>query len=151
VATSEIGDDWSERWRDFHHPTEIAGALLVRAPWHEPPGAGGGIHDIVIEPAQAFGTGAHGTTRGCLELLVALARRGEAHGPLLDLGTGSGVLAIAAAKLGYGPVVAVDNDPEAVAATRDNARGNAVALETGMLDLRSDALPQPPTIVANLL
>jgi len=151
VATSEIEDDWSERWRDFHHPAEIAGALLVRAPWHEPAAAGTHLPDIVIEPAQAFGTGAHGTTRGCLELLVALARRGEATGPLLDLGTGSGVLAIAAAKLGYGPVVAVDNDPESVAATRANAAANSVDLDIGTLDLGSDPLPEHPTVVANLL
>lgn len=151
VATSEIEDDWSERWRDFHHPTEIAGVLLVRAPWHEPAAAATGLLDIVVEPAQAFGTGAHGTTRGCLQLLVALTHRGEATGPLLDLGTGSGVLAIAAAKLGYGPVLAVDNDPESVAATRANAAANSVVLEIGTLDLRSDPLPDHPTVVANLL
>jgi ribosomal protein L11 methyltransferase len=151
VATSEIADDWAERWRSFHHPAEIAGALRVRAPWHDPPPAAAGLIDIVIEPAQAFGTGAHATTRGCLELLVRLARGGEAAGPLLDLGTGSGVLAIAAAKLGYAPVLAVDNDEESVAAARANAEGNAVALDVGRLDMRSDPLPRVATVVANLL
>ena len=151
VATSEIEDDWGERWRSFHHPAEIAGALLVRAPWHEPALAAAGLIDIVIEPAQAFGTGAHATTRGCLELLVRLARNGEAAGPLLDIGTGSGVLAIAAAKLGYAPVLAVDNDEESLAATRANAEANGVALDVGRLDLRSDPLPGVPTVVANLL
>ena len=104
VATSEIDDDWPTRWRSFHHPVEVAGALRVRAPWHDPPAAGGGLLDLVIEPAQAFGTGAHATTRACLELLVELAAAGEARGSLLDLGTGSGVLAIAAARLGFEPV-----------------------------------------------
>ena len=98
----------------------------------------------MIEPAQAFGTGAHPTTRGCLELLVALARTGEAAGPLLDLGTGSGVLAIAAAKLGFAPVLAVDHERESVAAARENAAANGVALDVRPLDLLHDPLPQAP-------
>jgi len=150
VATSEIADDWPQRWRSFHHPVEIAGALRVRAPWHEPPGRPGPL-DIVIEPAQAFGTGAHATTRCCLELLVGLARGGEARGPLLDLGTGSGVLAIAAAKLGFAPVLAVDNELESVTAAAANADTNAVTLDVRRLDLRGDAIPAADTIVANLL
>ena len=121
VATTEIDDDWDDALA--HLPP--SGRDRRRAAGPRPvarrrPAAAGPI-DIVIEPAQAFGTGAHATTRGCLELLVALAREGEAGGPLLDLGTGSGVLAIAAAKLGYAPVVAVDHDPESVDAARANA------------------------------
>ena len=150
VATSEIEDDWPQRWRSFHHPVEIAGALRVRAPWHEP-GAPGALLDLVIEPAQAFGTGAHATTRACLELLVELAQAGLASGPLLDLGTGSGVLAIAAAALGYAPVLAVDNEPESVAAAAANAAANGVTIEVRALDVRSDPLPPAPTIAANLL
>lgn len=151
VATTEIDDDWDTRWRSFHHPVEIAGVLRVRAPWHDAVRPAAGPIDIVIEPAQAFGTGAHATTRGCLELLVALAREGAAGGPLLDLGTGSGVLAIAAAKLGYAPVVAVDHEPESVDAARANARENDVTLDVGALDLLTDPLPTAPTITANLL
>jgi ribosomal protein L11 methyltransferase len=150
VETSEIGDDWQWRWRSFHRPVEVAGVVRVRAPWHEAAAAGGPI-DVVIEPAQAFGTGAHATTRGCLELLVALALAGEAGGSLLDLGTGSGVLAIAAAKLGYAPVAAVDRDRESVAAALANGQANGVELDVCRLDLLADPLPAAGTIAANLL
>jgi uncharacterized protein YqeY len=107
--------------------------------------------ELVIEPAQAFGTGAHATTRMCLELLVALERRGEAHGALLDVGCGSGVLAIAAAKLGFAPVIAIDNDPLAARAAADNAITNAVQLDARLADLAVDELPAARTVVANLL
>jgi ribosomal protein L11 methyltransferase len=70
VATTEVADDWAERWRAFHEPVTVGGRLHVRAPWH-PPGPPG-AHDIVIDPGQAFGTGAHATTRMCLELLLEL-------------------------------------------------------------------------------
>jgi ribosomal protein L11 methyltransferase len=148
VATSEIADDWADRWRSHHHPVEIAGRLRVRAPWHS---ADPEREEIVIEPGQAFGTGAHPTTRLCLELLARLERAGAAGGPLLDLGTGSGVLAIAAAKLGYDPVEAVDHEQESVDAARANALANGVAIGVRRLDLRSDPLPSAPTITANLL
>ncbi len=155
VTTSEIADDWSERWRSFHQPIAIAQRLYVRAPWHAPaaPRAGGEppLIDIAIEPGQAFGTGSHATTRLCLELLVALERAGAACGSLLDLGCGSGVLAIAAAKLGWGPVVALDHEPESVAAAADNAAANGVRIDIARADLRSDPLPPAGTIVANLL
>jgi len=150
VSSTEIDDDWSERWRSFHHPTEVAGRLYVRAPWHPRPSRRGLI-DIVIEPGQAFGTGAHATTRLCLGLLVELAAAGEACGPLLDLGTGSGVLAIAAVKLGFAPVLGLDHEAEAVAAARENAAVNGVALELREADLRRDELPRAEAIAANLL
>jgi ribosomal protein L11 methyltransferase len=151
VSTSEIEDDWPNRWRSFHHPVEIGGVLRVRAPWHEPPPAGVGLIDLVIEPGQAFGTGAHATTRACLELMARLAASGEAHGPLLDLGTGSGVLAIAAARLGWSPVLAVDHERESVEAAAANARANDAAIEVRALDLQRDAIPAATTVVANLL
>jgi ribosomal protein L11 methyltransferase len=150
VSTSEIADDWSSRWRSFHRPIEIAGTLYVRPPWHEP-ATGSGLIDLVIEPGQAFGTGSHATTRLCLELLVALARSGEAGGALLDLGTGSGVLAIAAAKLGFSPVSGIDHEAESVAAARQNAIANGVAIDFRRLDLHRDELPSAPTLTANLL
>ena len=144
VSTTELGDDWSERWRDFHRPARI-GRIHVRAPWHDP--AGEGI-DIVIDPAQAFGTGAHPTTRMCLELLQEL----PAGGPLADLGCGSGVLAIAAARLGFGPIGAVDHEVAAIEATRENARVNGVALErVSRCDLRTEPAPVEAVTVANLV
>ena len=104
ISTTEVADDWAQRWREFHRPLVLDGRLTVRPPW-EPPGET--PVEVVIDPGQAFGTGSHATTRLCLELLLEL----EPEGPLLDLGCGSGVLAIAAAKLGWGPVTALDNDP----------------------------------------
>jgi ribosomal protein L11 methyltransferase len=150
VSTSEIADDWSSRWRSFHQPIEIAHTLRVRPPWYEP-ASGSDLIDLVIEPGQAFGTGSHATTRLCLELLVELASTGEAAGPLLDLGTGSGVLAIAAAKLGFSPVAGVDHELESVQAALENARANGVSIEVHRLDLRVDELPSAPTVTANLL
>jgi ribosomal protein L11 methyltransferase len=144
VSTTEIADDWGERWRAFHVPLVLGGALTVRPPW-EPPGDT--ALDIVIDPGQAFGTGAHATTRLCLELLLGL----EPRGPFLDLGCGSGVLAIVAAKLGWEPVIAVDNDPAGVDATASNSRVNGVELDVRRIDLRGDSVPVAETVTANLL
>jgi ribosomal protein L11 methyltransferase len=148
VTTSELPDDWSERWKAFHRPLVLGDRLAVRPPWEAPIGT---AIEIVVDPAQAFGTGAHATTRLCLELLLELADRGAAAGPLLDLGCGSGVLAVAAAKLGFAPVLAVDFDPLSVEATRANAVVNDVALDVRRVDLRHDPIPAAPTVLANLL
>jgi ribosomal protein L11 methyltransferase len=145
VVTTEIADDWSQRWREFHRPVVIGDRLTVRPPW-EP--AGTSSIDLVIDPGQAFGTGAHATTRLCLEILVALS---EPRGSFVDLGCGSGVLAIAAARLGYAPVLALDNDPASVAATAENAAANGVDLEVRRFDLRSEDVPAAGTMTANLL
>jgi ribosomal protein L11 methyltransferase len=144
VTTTEVADDWDERWKAFHQPVEV-GSLFVRPPWapaHE------GLLDVVIDPAQAFGTGAHPTTRLCLELLLEL----EPGGALVDVGCGSGVLAIAAARLGWAPVLGVDHERESVQATRDNAAANGVAVQARRHDLLRDGpAPGAPTVLANLL
>jgi ribosomal protein L11 methyltransferase len=149
ISSTEIPDDWADRWRDFHEPVSIAGGRLVVHPsWREPdPGA---AVSVVVEPGQAFGTGGHATTRMCLELLVELADRGEATGPLADLGTGSGVLAIAAAKLGFDPVGGYDSEPAAIEAAGANAAANGVELELARINLRDTAPPPAPAVVANL-
>lgn len=144
IATTEVADDWRERWRAYHRPVVVAERLTVRPPW-EP--AGTTALEVVIDPGQAFGTGAHASTRLCLQLMLGL----EPRGAFLDLGCGSGVLAIAAAKLGFAPVLALDNDAAAVEATTANAELNCVELEARRLDLRSDQLPPAQTIAANLL
>jgi ribosomal protein L11 methyltransferase len=144
VRTSEVADDWDRRWREFHKPLVLDGRLSVRPPW-EPPGLA--EVDLVIDPGQAFGTGAHATTRLCLELMLSLAPGGG----FVDLGCGSGVLAIAAARLGWAPVAAVDFDPAAVDAAAQNARVNGVSVEVRRHDLRVDPLVCAPTVAANLL
>ncbi|MGI8429743.1 MAG: 50S ribosomal protein L11 methyltransferase [Solirubrobacteraceae bacterium] len=144
VRTEEIAEDWVDRWRQFHRPVVVGDTLTVRPPW-EPPGQT--AIDVVIDPGQAFGTGAHPTTRLCLELMASLPAREM----FLDLGCGSGVLAIAAAKLGWTPVLAVDNDARSIEATRANAKVNGVAVQVRRLDLRREDLPGAPTVAANLL
>lgn len=157
VLTSEIPDDWHERWRQFHRPVLIEApptrsrgggspvpSLYVRPPWETPSADGHhgtAIQEIVIDPGQAFGTGAHASTRLCLELLLELASDESPAGALLDIGTGSGVLAIAAYGLGFRPVLALDNEQESVDASTENARVNGVELEVRRFDLRSQALP----------
>jgi ribosomal protein L11 methyltransferase len=144
VRGEEVADDWAERWRRYHQPVSVGGRVWIRPPWAP---ARPGALDLVVDPGQAFGTGAHPTTRLCLELMLRLERRG----PFADLGCGSGVLAIAAAKLGFAPVVAVDNELAALEATRQNAAANGVALDViERHDLRTAASPVAATVVANL-
>ncbi|HWI72759.1 MAG TPA: 50S ribosomal protein L11 methyltransferase [Baekduia sp.] len=147
VVTSEVADDWADRWRQFHRPIEIASKLYVRPPW-EP--ARDDLMDLVIDPGQAFGTGAHHTTRLCLELL-AEEPVPDARG-VMDLGCGSGVLAIAAAKLGWSPVAGVDHELESVRATAENAEANGVVVAVERFDLvRGGPAPTAPLVLANLL
>jgi len=120
VEADDVEEGWEDAWRDFHHGVRV-GRLWVGPPWDKPPD---GALAVVIDPGRAFGTGAHPTTRLCLELLQ------EAEpASLLDVGSGSGVLSIAAAKLGFAPVSAVDLDETAREVTAANARANGVAVE----------------------
>jgi ribosomal protein L11 methyltransferase len=134
---------WQDRWRRFHQPVAI-GDLWIRPPWHEPRE---GFLDVVIDVGMAFGTGAHATTRQCLEALCWLPR-----GSLLDLGTGSGVLALAGLRLGFAPVVGLDVDEIAVAAAAANARRNGLAPTFIAGDVADSSLALPPAdiVVANL-
>ena len=125
ARSSLVEDDWQDRWRAFHSPVRVGG-IWIGPPWELPPGD---EPSVVIEPGRAFGTGAHPTSRLCVELLAGVER-----GSLLDVGCGSGVLALAGARLGFGPVIAVDVDPIAVEATAANASANGVELETLVLD-----------------
>jgi ribosomal protein L11 methyltransferase len=161
VSTEEIPDDWADRWRDYHEPVLVADRVLIRPSWHQPevawsraaPGReadeAARIVDVVLDPGNAFGTGAHPTTRMCVELLAAHADESE-PGALADLGTGSGVLAIVAAKLGFGPVIAVDTEEAALEAAAANAAANGVELELRRANLRAERVPEAPTLVANL-
>jgi len=171
LEAEDVEEGWEDAWRGFHHGLRV-GRLWVGPPWELPtavpdlpPGVDGFTGDasssedaqpdamaVVIDPGRAFGTGAHATTRLCLELLQDVAPTS-----LLDVGCGSGVLSIAAAKLGFAPVRAVDVDEVALEVTRSNAAVNGVAVEVGIevrpaslgvmniaLDVVEAMLPQLP-------
>jgi ribosomal protein L11 methyltransferase len=137
----EVADDWHERWRQFHRAVRV-GQLWIGPPWEQAPP---GVIAVVIEPGQAFGTGGHATTRLCLALLERLA-----PSSLVDVGCGSGVLSIAAGKLGFAPLIALDSDPQAVAATTANASRNAIELDVRLVDVTQDELPESESAVANI-
>ena len=141
ARAEDVAADWRERWRAFHRPVRI-GPLWIGPPWVE---ADPELIPVVIDPGRAFGTGAHPTTQLCVELLLELER-----GSVTDLGCGSGVLAIAAAKLGFAPVVALDSDEHAVEATRANAAANGVELEAALVDVRGGDLPETDVTIANI-
>ena len=141
ARATDVEEGWEDRWRAFHRPVRI-GPLWVGPPWEQPDG--GGI-PVVIDPGRAFGTGAHATTRLCLELLLDLPR-----GSMLDVGCGSGVLSIAAAKLGFDPVHAVDLDPQAIEAIERNAAANGVTVEIQLADAARDPLPATDAAVVNV-
>ena len=147
VTTTSVPDDWADRWTDFHRPIEVSGRIGVRPSWWDPKE---GLIDVVVDPGRAFGTGGHPTTRLCLELLVELADADEASGPIADWGTGSGVLAISAAKLGWSPITACDREPASLEAVQANAKANGVELSVERVDVREAAPPVAPTVVANL-
>jgi ribosomal protein L11 methyltransferase len=143
-------ENWAAAWREHFRPVAIGRALLVAPPWDVP--AAGGRIVLAIEPGRAFGTGHHGTTAGCLELLEALVAA-EQPARALDLGTGSGILAIAAARLGVGHVLACDADPDAVSAAEANAARNGVGdrVRSVLADAATLETEPVPLVLANLL
>jgi ribosomal protein L11 methyltransferase len=145
VSESEVASGWEERWRDFHRPVRV-GPLWIGPAWAAPPED---AIAVVVEPARAFGTGGHATTRLCLELLVEL-RSELGAASVLDVGSGSGVLAIGAALLGYGPVQAIDVNAAAVEETRRNAGVNAVSVDVFLADALTAELPGADVVVANI-
>jgi ribosomal protein L11 methyltransferase len=120
VEVGDVAEGWEDAWRSFHHGVQV-GRIWVGPPWEQPRA---GAVAVVIDPGRAFGTGAHATTRLCLELLQE-----SEPTSLLDVGCGSGVLSVAAAKLGFGSVTAFDVDEVALETTRANAAANGVAIE----------------------
>jgi ribosomal protein L11 methyltransferase len=141
---TEVAPGWEDRWREYHRPVTV-GRVWVGPPWWPDRGSGDSPLSVVIDPGRAFGTGGHGSTRAALELLQRLE-----PGRALDLGCGSGVLAIAAARLGFDVCGAFDLDPLAVGAAAENAERNGVELAVARADVLVDPLPEAPLWIANL-
>lgn len=133
-------EDWAESWKRHFKPIDIGSALLIKPSWSRRRPRKGQLV-IVLDPGLSFGTGQHPTTAFCLRQLAMRRTPGKARS-FLDIGTGSGILAIAAAKLGFAPVEALDFDPEAVRIACENARKNEVAL--GIRFRRQDVTKLPP-------
>ena len=132
-----MSDDWRERRLAEYSSDVIGGRIVVRPPWAPAPDPG--LIDVVLAESSAFGSGMHPTTRVCLELLLEL----EPGGSFADLGCGSGVLAIVAARLGWGPLVAVDVQPLSVQTARENAERNGTEIEIDVADLCGCVLRRP--------
>jgi ribosomal protein L11 methyltransferase len=148
-----LREDWAESWKRHFRPIEIGTALLIRPGWSRQP-ARPGQRVVVLDPGLSFGTGQHPTTEFCLRQLAARRESGKAQS-FLDIGTGSGILAIAAAKLGYAPITAFDVDAEAVRVARANARRNRVLdrirfVQTDLARLPRTAARRHHVICANL-
>ena len=118
-------EDWVESWKKHFKPIQIGSALLIRPSWRKQKSRKGQV-TVVLDPGLSFGTGQHPTTSFCLEQLVEHRLHNQAQS-FLDIGIGSGILAISAAKLGFAPVHAIDFDPDVVRIARSNARKNRVA------------------------
>jgi ribosomal protein L11 methyltransferase len=141
VSSEVVPSGWEDRWKEFHRPVEVGG-LWIGPPWADAPPQ---TRTVVVDPGRAFGTGAHPTTRACIELLSRLDR-----GSLLDAGCGSGVVAVAAARLGFDPVHGVDSDDVAVQVARETARANGVEAGFARADVLADELPEVDVVVANI-
>jgi ribosomal protein L11 methyltransferase len=141
----DAADDWRERRRGRYEPVIVAERFLLRPDW-APPAEDAGLIEIVLEQSAAFGTGLHPTTQACLATLAEL----EPGGSFADYGCGSGVLSVAAARLGWSPVVAVDIDQASVDAARRNGASNGVEVDARRVDLTTDLAPPAQTIAANI-
>jgi ribosomal protein L11 methyltransferase len=143
-------ENWAEAWRQHFRPLAVGRGLVIAPPWETPPR--NGRLAVTIEPGRAFGTGHHATTSGCLTALEAIVERARPE-RALDLGTGSGILAITAARLGVAFVLAVDEDPDAIASAIANAARNGVCDRVRCLlgDAGAVHVPAVPLVLANLM
>ncbi len=153
VSLQPVADaDWAVAWREHFRPLPVGRTLLITPPWEAP--RAGGRTVVVLEPGRAFGTGQHGTTAGCLVLLERILAAAPVT-RVMDLGTGSGILAIAAARLGAGAALGVDSDPDAIAVATGNAALNGMVdrVRYVVADVSdpTTALDPAPLVVANLL
>ena len=141
VSSGVVEPGWEDGWKAFHQPVR-AGGLWIGPPWLDPPA---GDIAVVVDPGRAFGTGAHPTTRACIDLLAGLDRCS-----VLDAGCGSGVVSVAAARLGFSPVHAVDLDDVAVEVATATALTNGVDVRVSRADVLADELPATDVVVANI-
>ncbi|HEY8192984.1 MAG TPA: 50S ribosomal protein L11 methyltransferase [Gaiellaceae bacterium] len=141
VSASSIEPGWEERWREFHRPIWI-GPLWVGPSWEEPPPD---VITVVIDPGRAFGTGSHPSTRLTLGFLTDLE-----PGSLVDIGCGSGVLSVAAAKLGFQPVIALDREQASIETAERNAQANGVTIDVRLVDVVTEDLPPADLGLANI-
>ena len=144
IHERDVSDDWRERRLAEYSSHAIAGRIVIRPPWAPAPEAG--LIDVVLAESSAFGSGMHPTTRACLELLLTITPAGS----FADLGCGSGVLAIVAAKLGWAPLVAVDVQQLSVQTARENAARNGAAIEIDVADLLRVTAPVAEGFAANV-
>lgn len=147
-ATQIANENWQESWKAYFHVERVSERIVTKPSWEAyTPQPGDCV--IEIDPGMSFGTGQHATTKGCLCFLDRLAGETEA-GSFLDLGCGSGILSIAAAKLGYGPITAVDIDDDAVRIAAGNLAANGVSenIETLAADVAEWNVPHPYNVVA---
>ena len=140
ARAADVEGGWEDKWRAFHRPVQV-GRLWVGPPWEEPPA---GTLAVVVDPGRAFGTGSHPTTRLCLQALQELEPQ-----TLLDVGCGSGVLSIAAALLGFEPVIGVDVEGPSIEATLENAAVNGVRVDARLV-APDERLPSASLVVANI-
>jgi ribosomal protein L11 methyltransferase len=145
LIAAEVSDDWRERRLDRYEPLIVAGRFLLRPEW-APPSEDQSLTEIVLEQGPAFGTGLHPTTQACLATMA----EADASGSFADVGCGSGVLSIAAAKLGWSPIVAIDVDPNSIRIARRNADRNGVTIDVRRVDVAAEPPPGAETIVANV-
>jgi len=140
--------DWAESWKRFFRVQRVSERIVICPSW-EPYEPHPGDCVVDLDPGMSFGTGNHATTQACLEFLDALARENACRS-VLDMGCGSGILAIAARKLGFVEVAAFDNDPDAVAIARENAADNGAGVVFALCDLAHNTR-QADIVVANIL
>jgi len=149
-APEPVKSDWQQQWKAFFKPTRVSDRFIIRPPWEsleELPAPG--TFEIIIEPGMSFGTGTHETTQLCIRALDGLVPAG---GTVLDVGCGSGILSIAAAKLGAATITGIDIDPPAVESTHENARVNRVADRIKASNTPLDDMPgEYDLVVANIL
>jgi ribosomal protein L11 methyltransferase len=156
LTRSLVEENWEENWKQFFKPRRVGKSIVVRPTWESGDLPGGAI-EIVLDPGQAFGTGDHPTTRMCLELLEEYLFAGHT---VADIGCGSGILSVAACKLGARKVVAIDIEPLSVEVAKENAKLNRVEFEAicgeGVRALPSSAWPTPDStkydiVVSNII